>query len=296
MAIIEREPIDPAETAVGEPPDHPTLIPASRYTDPAFFALEQERLWPSVWQIACTVDHVAEPGDCFELPRAGRYSVLIVRGDDGELRAFQNVVPPPGQLAVPGRGDRADRAALPVPPVGLGPARPAPRGAVAASGFGALAQRRLPALRRCRSTRGAARVRQPRPRRACRCVDCLEGVPADTAWARLDEFRCVATTARRCRCNWKVVADGFCETYHVQGLHREMLGSIDDVNAPAAPLGAPRRVVPALRRAEPAPRPRRRRPGGVGLVHRDPGRPHGPGLRERRARCRRCPRARRCAT
>jgi phenylpropionate dioxygenase-like ring-hydroxylating dioxygenase large terminal subunit len=33
-------------------------------------------------------------------------------------------------------------------------------------------------------------------------------------------------------CNWKVVADGFSETYHVQGLHREMLASIDDVNAP----------------------------------------------------------------
>jgi phenylpropionate dioxygenase-like ring-hydroxylating dioxygenase large terminal subunit len=33
-------------------------------------------------------------------------------------------------------------------------------------------------------------------------------------------------------CNWKVVADGFSETYHVQGLHREMLASMDDVDAP----------------------------------------------------------------
>ena len=60
----------------------------------------------------------------------------------------------------------------------------------------------------------------------------LEGVPADAAWARLDEFRCVATTRTPVPCNWKVVADGFSETYHVQGLHREMLGSIDDVHAP----------------------------------------------------------------
>ena len=29
-----------------------------------------------------------------------------------------------------------------------------------------------------------------------------------------------------------MVNDGFSETYHVQGLHREMLASIDDVNAP----------------------------------------------------------------
>ena len=28
---------------------------------------ELERLWPRVWQIACSVDHVAEPGDWFSI-------------------------------------------------------------------------------------------------------------------------------------------------------------------------------------------------------------------------------------
>ena len=46
-------------------------------------------MWPKVWQVACMVDHVAEPGDYFEY-RCGPYGVLIVRGDDGVLRAFQN--------------------------------------------------------------------------------------------------------------------------------------------------------------------------------------------------------------
>ena len=36
-------------------------------------------MWPKVWQIACMVDHVAEPGDYFEY-RCGPYGVLIVRG------------------------------------------------------------------------------------------------------------------------------------------------------------------------------------------------------------------------
>ena len=63
-------------------------------------------------------------------------------------------------------------------------------------------------------------------------ADYLEGVPDDTAWADLDEFRCAAITHTMVDCNWKVVADGFGETYHVQGLHPEMLGSIDDVNTP----------------------------------------------------------------
>ena len=61
----------------------------------------------------------------------------------------------------------------------------------------------------------------------------LEGVPDDIAWADLDEFRCaVIVTRTMVDCNWKVVADGFSETYHVQGIHPEMLGSMDDINTP----------------------------------------------------------------
>ena len=35
-------------------------------------------------------------------------------------------------------------------------------------------------------------------------------------------------------CNWKTLIDGFSETYHVQGIHREMLPMVDDVNSPQA--------------------------------------------------------------
>ena len=65
-------------------------IPVSRYTSPEFFAREMADVWPTTWQLACTVDHVANPGDWHEY-RVGHLSVLIVRGDDDVLRAFQNV-------------------------------------------------------------------------------------------------------------------------------------------------------------------------------------------------------------
>ncbi|PRC60784.1 (2Fe-2S)-binding protein, partial [Mycobacterium sp. ITM-2017-0098] len=48
--------------AIGTPPARPTLVPSERYVSPAFAQLEVERMWPRVWQVACTVDHVAEPG------------------------------------------------------------------------------------------------------------------------------------------------------------------------------------------------------------------------------------------
>ena len=69
--------------------DTPRRIPADRYRSRAWHDLEAERLWPRVWQIACNVDCVREAGDWFEY-EIGRLSILVVRGDDGLLRAFQN--------------------------------------------------------------------------------------------------------------------------------------------------------------------------------------------------------------
>jgi phenylpropionate dioxygenase-like ring-hydroxylating dioxygenase large terminal subunit len=64
-------------------------IPAGRYTDPAFYELEQERVWRRTW---LCVGHQGE------LPDAGSYRlaeetgspILIVRGKDRKVRAFYN--------------------------------------------------------------------------------------------------------------------------------------------------------------------------------------------------------------
>jgi phenylpropionate dioxygenase-like ring-hydroxylating dioxygenase large terminal subunit len=65
-------------------------LPAWLYTDPAFFALERERLFRRAWQIVC---HVSD------IPKAGDYQafdflddrVVTLRGDDGAVRSFHNV-------------------------------------------------------------------------------------------------------------------------------------------------------------------------------------------------------------
>jgi hypothetical protein len=60
----------------------------------------------------------------------------------------------------------------------------------------------------------------------------LDGVPEDSAFLGLDDFRCTYLVTLPLPCNWKTLIDGFSETYHVQGIHREMLPSVDDVNGP----------------------------------------------------------------
>jgi choline monooxygenase len=104
------------EDAIGMPPQRPTLVPVERYLSVEFARLETQQMWPKVWQVACTVDHVAEAGDYFEY-RCGPCSVLIVRGDDGTLRAFQKRVPTPGQLAAHRVGRGLARTAMRSPRV-----------------------------------------------------------------------------------------------------------------------------------------------------------------------------------
>ena len=207
----------------------PVGVPSYRYVSKEFAALEVERLWPRVWQLACTTDHVAHPGDFFTY-RLGPYSVLLVRGDDGELRAFQNVCRHRGSELrdSAGAGLTEIRCAFHHWTWDLaGRLREVP----SRRGFGVLRNDDYPLF--------SARVGTWGPLVFVNLSDdgeplaeFLEGVPDDCAWARIEDFRCTYLVSIPVACNWKTLIDGFSETYHVQGIHREMLPMCDDVNSP----------------------------------------------------------------
>ena len=207
----------------------PSLVPKARYTSAEFAAREHARMWPRVWQVACSVDHVASAGDWFE-HRAGPSSVLIVRGDDGELRAFQNVCRHRGNLLCEGAGEGLTQLQCPFHHWTWdlqGRLREVP----SRKTFGALRNDDFPLFPVRVDTWGPL-VFVNLDADAVPLAEYLEGVPADTEWAHLDEFRCQVTARIPVACNWKVVAEGFSESYHVQGIHPELLASVDDVNGP----------------------------------------------------------------
>jgi phenylpropionate dioxygenase-like ring-hydroxylating dioxygenase large terminal subunit len=204
-------------------------IPVHRYTTPEFAALELQRMWPRTWQLACSADHVAEPGDWFEY-RSGPFSVLVVRGDDGELRAFQNSCRHRGNSLCSGGGR------------GLAELKCGYHGwtwdlkgkltkVPGRKGFGRLRLADFPLNAASADTWGPFVFVNLDPS-AAPLADYLEGVPDDTAWARMAEFRCSVAITGAVEANWKTVADGFSETYHIQTLHPELLHNVDDVNAP----------------------------------------------------------------
>lgn len=207
----------------------PVRVPASRYTSPEWAALEAERLWPRVWQLACSIDHVREPGDWYEYT-CGPLSVVIVRGDDGELRAFQNVCLHRGNELCHGSGTgrtelrcvyhrwcwNLDGSLREIP---------------SRKGFGVIRNDEYRLIDVQVATWGPL-VFVNLDRDAEPLARFLAPVPDETAWLRVDEYACRAIVTVPLPCNWKTGIDAFSETYHVQGIHRQMIPSTDDVNGP----------------------------------------------------------------
>lgn len=65
-------------------------LPAWIYRDPEFFELEKQRIFRTSWQLVCHVNDVPQCGDYHTFEFLGE-SVLVVRGEDGQVRSFYNV-------------------------------------------------------------------------------------------------------------------------------------------------------------------------------------------------------------
>ncbi len=65
-------------------------LEAPFYTDPDVFALDIEAIFGRSWIFAAAEAEIPEPGDYVTIT-LGRYSLIVVRDDDEQVRAFHNV-------------------------------------------------------------------------------------------------------------------------------------------------------------------------------------------------------------
>ena len=103
-ATLENKAALPAEISAAFAADdfsHLTL-PGWTYNNAEFFELEKEYLFLSNWMLVCHVSEVPNPGDFATLRLMGERA-LVVRGEDGELRAFYNVCRHRAAAVVQGR-------------------------------------------------------------------------------------------------------------------------------------------------------------------------------------------------
>src|SRR5260370_16393707 len=74
-----------------------TTLPQRYYTDQDWFQREIEAIHFDMWLCAGRANQIPNAGDYFVRDIANA-SVIIVRAEEGEIRAFHNVSPHPGTL------------------------------------------------------------------------------------------------------------------------------------------------------------------------------------------------------
>ncbi len=216
-------------------PTTATRIPASRYTSPDWSKLERERLWTRTWQIACTEDCVPKPGDHWLYEIAG-LSIVIIRGDDGRLRAFQNACPHRGSALIDGsgRGLEQIRCRYHAWCFDLEGhlTRISPQGEAATRAEQAVSLRNGIGLTSIALDTWGGFV-FVNPDAGAEPLDAyLESLPRELAWVGMEHFSSDRFMTVELECNWKTAIDAFLETYHLHVVHPQMLAIADEVHTP----------------------------------------------------------------
>ena len=192
-------------------------IPWSWYTDPAVLELERAGIFRHSWQYVGRQDELAEPGS-FLATRVADVPVVLVRDEDGTLRAFLNVCRHRGSVLCEGSGKRSTiQCPYHAWTYGLdGSLRSAPR--LANESDADQAELGLVALPL--DTWGPLVFVNPDPE-AGPLSELLGGLPERVAAAGVDlaSLRFLQRSESELDCNWKISAENFLECYHCQVAH-----------------------------------------------------------------------------
>ena len=191
--------------------------PWSWYTDPTVLRLEQERIFRRFWHYVGLASDVAEPRS-FRATRVADVPVLLVRDEEGTLRAFLNVCRHRGSLVCEGTGTRST---LQCPyhawTYGLdGRLLSAPR----SDREGGIENEEL-GLLELRLEHWGPFVFVSADPDGSRLADFLEDVPERIAAAGIDvdSLRFLTRAESEYDANWKICAENFLECYHCPTAH-----------------------------------------------------------------------------
>lgn len=219
-------------------------IPNEPYYEPAFMETEWERLWTRVWLIAAVESDIPEPGD-YSVYRLRHENIVVVRQDDGEVKAFYNVCAHRGNRLV-----HNDRGSVMQFTCSFHSWRYALDGECThvtdreTFREGALCDNIR--MREVRCERHAGLIFINLDDDAPPLKERL-GLPEGYLEAyELDKMVCVRHVVSEWAANWKTGVDAFYETYHLHAVHPETQDVMDDmgVQVDLYPHGFSRMLVP----------------------------------------------------
>lgn len=209
-------------------------IAPQRYFDKAFFELENEKLWPHVWQMACRLEEIPDVGDYVEYWVAC-YSIIVVRTAPGQVKAYRNACRHRGTQLAQGCGTfRGGQIVCPFHAwrwnLDGSPSLPL----YGSEGFEDRVMRPEDLhLVECRVDTWAGCVFINMDRDAAALESVLAPVPDYLDALRIGEMRVDWWKGVRLKANWKLALEAFMEGWHVRGTHTQLtMGAGDDFANP----------------------------------------------------------------
>jgi nitrite reductase/ring-hydroxylating ferredoxin subunit len=224
--VIETGYVTPTEKAP-EPTMGTELIPKERYTSKEYMELEWERMWTKVWNMAGRESDIPNVGDYFTT-ELGPESFLIVREAEDKVRAFYNVCPHRGnQIRNPGMGHAESfQCAYHFFEFNLdGSKKFVPDEDTFTQG---VPQETALVEVPCDTWGGFVWFNMNED--AEPLLEFLNPVNQHLDPYHFEEYAIVQDLTVEWDCNWKASVDAFNEVYHVQGIHPQLLESLDDIH------------------------------------------------------------------
>lgn len=205
------------------PLERATALPPGWYTRPEALALEREHLFLRTWQCVGRADQVAQPGQYFTTALAGE-PLVVVRDDDGSLRAFYNVCRHRAGPPATGCGTaRQLRCAYHGWTYGLdGSLRGTPEFA-GVEGF----DRGAVALQEVRAEAWGPMVFVNLDREAPPLASYLEDLTERVKPFCWERMRFAERVDYEIACNWKVYVENYLEGYHIPHIHPSLNKLLD---------------------------------------------------------------------
>jgi phenylpropionate dioxygenase-like ring-hydroxylating dioxygenase large terminal subunit len=200
----------------------PDRVPKQRYYDADFYRLENEQLWPRVWQMACRLEEIPRPNDFAEYEILDQ-SVVVVRTEDLGVTAFQNSCRHRGVRVAQGHGTCAGVFTCPFHGWRYGPDgtnKGIPRRRTFADHNLEPGDLDLVPVR-CETWGGCAWINLDPDAPPLR--DSLEPFASSLDYWKVESLQTEWWYACHLPVNWKLAIEAFVEAYHVPQAHPQLI-------------------------------------------------------------------------
>ena len=206
-------------TGVRRPLLESSTLPPQCYTSHDFYKREVQTIFMKVWNFIGRGDRIPNAGDYFTIEFAG-VPVIVVRGSDGEIRAFANTCRHRGSMLAQGEGNcKAFRCPYHSWTYDIDGALIVAPQMEQTTAFDPADWHLTPVRLEC----WAGFMFLNFDPHAPPLMEYLGDLPLKLASYRFEDMVCVRRKEYELACNWKIYVENAMEAYHITTVHRSTL-------------------------------------------------------------------------